>query len=245
MRGGGASEPLNSKDFKNRKSGFIKKFFAFTLAEVLITLGVIGVVAALTMPALISNHKKKVYVTQLKKSVNTLSNGFRQMLADENVDSLEYTTLLEPSQSGYGKFTLNPSVLSKYFNIVHQEDNFDSRSLIYKSLRNVTTYGHQAGGFSPCSRITTADGAQLCIAQDLYGDGISVLIDVNGHNRLPNTVGLDVFAADFNLNGMLEVYGGSLSHTHTHAACFGLSGYTSGTACLDIVIKHNWEITYY
>lgn len=30
----------------------------FTLAEVLITLGIIGVVAAMTMPALISNHKK-------------------------------------------------------------------------------------------------------------------------------------------------------------------------------------------
>ena len=246
MRGGGASEPLNSKDFKNRKSDFIKKFFAFTLAEVLITLGVIGVVAALTMPALISNHKKKVYVTQLKKSVNTLSNGFRQMLADENVDSLEYTALLEPSQSG-GKFTLNPSVLSKYFNIVHQEDNFYSSSLIYKALgSNNPAYGHQvASGCMPCSKITTADGAQLCIEQDIYGDNIIVLIDVNGHNRLPNTVGLDVFAADFNLNGMLEVYGGSLSHTHTHAACFGLSGYTSGTACLDIVIKHNWEITYY
>ena len=244
MRGGGASEPLNSKDFKNRKSGFIKKFFAFTLAEVLITLGVIGVVAALTMPALISNHKKKVYVTQLKKSVNTLSNGFRQMLADENVDSLEYTALLEPSQSG-GKFTLNPSVLPKYFNIVHQEDNFASYSLIYKSLRNVTTYGHQAGGFSPCSRITTADGAQLCIAQDLYGDGISVLIDVNGHNRLPNTVGLDVFAADFNLNGMLEIEGGSLSNTHETDACFGSQGYASGTDCLNNVIMHNWEITYY
>lgn len=33
---------------------------AFTLAEVLITLGIIGVVAALTMPALIANHRKTV-----------------------------------------------------------------------------------------------------------------------------------------------------------------------------------------
>lgn len=36
-----------------------KKIFAFTLAEVLVTLGVIGVVAAMTMPTLISNHQKK------------------------------------------------------------------------------------------------------------------------------------------------------------------------------------------
>jgi prepilin-type N-terminal cleavage/methylation domain-containing protein len=40
---------------------------AFTLAEVLITLGIIGVVAALTMPSLIINYKKRTTVTQIKK----------------------------------------------------------------------------------------------------------------------------------------------------------------------------------
>ncbi len=40
---------------------------AFTLAEVLITLGIIGVVAAMTLPSLVGNYKKKVTVTRLKK----------------------------------------------------------------------------------------------------------------------------------------------------------------------------------
>ena len=39
----------------------------FTLAEVLITLGIIGVVAALTMPALIANSRKTEYSSRLKK----------------------------------------------------------------------------------------------------------------------------------------------------------------------------------
>lgn len=43
------------------------KKIAFTLAEVLITLGIIGVVAAMTMPVLIQNQREKVVVTQLKK----------------------------------------------------------------------------------------------------------------------------------------------------------------------------------
>lgn len=43
------------------------KKFAFTLAEVLITLGIIGVVAALTMPSLIQNHKKQTTLSKLKK----------------------------------------------------------------------------------------------------------------------------------------------------------------------------------
>lgn len=39
----------------------------FTLAEVLVTLGIIGIVAALTMPTLIENHRKQVLRTQVKK----------------------------------------------------------------------------------------------------------------------------------------------------------------------------------
>ena len=46
---------------------------AFTLAEVLITLGIIGVVAALTMPALISNHRKSVVENKLKKFYSSMS----------------------------------------------------------------------------------------------------------------------------------------------------------------------------
>ena len=48
---------------------------AFTLAEVLITLGIIGVVAAMTMPAIISSYQKKQTVSQLKKAYSLLSNG--------------------------------------------------------------------------------------------------------------------------------------------------------------------------
>ena len=45
----------------------------FTLAEVLITLGIIGVVAAMTMPVLISNYQKTVYSNQAKKTYSMLS----------------------------------------------------------------------------------------------------------------------------------------------------------------------------
>ncbi len=41
----------------------------FTLAEILITLGIIGIVAAMTIPTLISNYKKKEYSTKIKKFI--------------------------------------------------------------------------------------------------------------------------------------------------------------------------------
>ena len=45
---------------------------AFTLAEVLVTLGIIGVVAAMTMPTLINNQRKAVLSSQFKKQYNVL-----------------------------------------------------------------------------------------------------------------------------------------------------------------------------
>lgn len=56
---------------------------AFTLAEVLITLGIIGVVAAMTIPVLIANHKKQEVVTKLEK-VYTVMNQAIKMSEVEN-----------------------------------------------------------------------------------------------------------------------------------------------------------------
>src|SRR5574344_1307672 len=62
---------------------------AFTLAEVLITLAIIGVVAAVTIPALLNNYHKKVYSDQLKVSYSILSTGFKQMISDSAVTKFE------------------------------------------------------------------------------------------------------------------------------------------------------------
>jgi len=60
---------------------------AFTLAEVLITLAVIGIVAALTIPALISKHNKTVVVQKLKKASSVLQQAYNLSIADyENVE---------------------------------------------------------------------------------------------------------------------------------------------------------------
>lgn len=49
----------------------------FTLAEVLITLGIIGVVAAMTIPSLLQNHRKKVVETKLKKFYSTINEAVK------------------------------------------------------------------------------------------------------------------------------------------------------------------------
>lgn len=49
----------------------------FTLAEVLITLGIIGVIAAMTLPALVGKYKEKVLVTQVKKTYSEFQNALK------------------------------------------------------------------------------------------------------------------------------------------------------------------------
>ena len=53
-----------------RERGYLA---AFTLAEVLITLGIIGVVAAMTIPTLMANHRKKVAETKLEKIYSVMN----------------------------------------------------------------------------------------------------------------------------------------------------------------------------
>lgn len=62
-----------------------QKRVAFTLAEVLITLGIIGVVAAMTMPSVISNYQQKQYEAKYAKAKNVMANGINLMMAQNNV----------------------------------------------------------------------------------------------------------------------------------------------------------------
>lgn len=55
----------------------LKEKNSFTLAEVLITLGIIGIVAAMTLPTLIQNHNKKVVETRLMKFYSTMNQAIQ------------------------------------------------------------------------------------------------------------------------------------------------------------------------
>ena len=67
---------------------------AFTLAEVLITLGIIGIVAAMTLPALISNYRVKVLESGFKKSVSTIDNALMLTANDMGLTSIKDLTEL-------------------------------------------------------------------------------------------------------------------------------------------------------
>ena len=61
------------------------KRFAFTLAEVLITLGIIGIVAALTMPSLINNANDRKYRGARQKALATIGGAVRNITVTEGI----------------------------------------------------------------------------------------------------------------------------------------------------------------
>ena len=86
------------------------KRFGFTLAEVLITLGIIGVVAAMTMPTLINSTQGAQYKAAFKKALSALSQAVTLNVALDEVDfgDLSSTNTLE-------------SILSSRMNVVRKE----------------------------------------------------------------------------------------------------------------------------
>ncbi len=75
-----------------------RKLYGFTLAEVLITLGVIGIVAAMTLPALINKAQKMILKNQFKKTYSTLTQVINKSVADLGfVPACNYTIKGDPS----------------------------------------------------------------------------------------------------------------------------------------------------
>ena len=93
----------------------------FTLAEILITLGIIGTVAAITIPMLINNYKKIEYVNQLKEGYSMLNQGFKLMMSVEGIDDFDLSELSN-AISSHGADTDNYNaeqaaivIIQKYF----------------------------------------------------------------------------------------------------------------------------------
>jgi len=160
--------------------------FGFTLAEVLITLGVIGIIAALTMPNLIANYRKKVLVTQLKKTVSTLEQGFHMVLAEDGVDSLSNSSLA----SRYGG-CCNIDKMYKIFNATElpQQGAF---------------YELSQGAIPWATIVEFADGS--CVGFGSPNDDSSFLnltVDVNCDKK-PNKLGLDTYSFNILNSGSVD-----------------------------------------
>lgn len=89
---------------------------AFTLAEVLITLGIIGIVAAMTMPALIQKNNNRVVETRLKKFYSSINQAVKMAEVDYGDKKIWYQDLAGAELDDEGKPVPGSSEAEKWFN---------------------------------------------------------------------------------------------------------------------------------
>ena len=166
---------------------------AFTLAEVLITLGIIGVVAAVTMPMLIGHYQKVVWYNQFKKAVSQLENAFKLYEVDNDcvgniVDCLSCNGSQQDHCAIYAKDIMPYFKISK----VITEDNYET---VCKNAfeQNINYPCYNDFGRRHEFGFITNDGMMINSDNDLiigYGEFV---IDINGPNKNPNKYGRDIF----------------------------------------------------
>jgi prepilin-type N-terminal cleavage/methylation domain-containing protein len=201
---------------------FNKKTYAFTLAEVLITIAIVGVVAALTIPNLINNYKAKKLRTQFLKAYSTISQALRAMEADDV-----------------------PITKSAYYG----EQRFHTVFIKYLSGATLCNIRGKAKGVG-CATIVSSENPYLTFdgstgldtwwlddGQILLSDGILILfedsvnlfitVDINGVKNKPNRLGYDVFSWELNNHEKLVPMGA----TGTYFQGFPCDVGTLGLGC--------------
>lgn len=204
----------------------------FTLAEVLVTLGIIGVVSAMTLPTLVKNHQRQVYVTQLQKVYNELSQAFEQIITDSNAVNLRESKL---EQDGIENFFRNYFKTVNICNTSPQECFADE----YKNINGTALRTRSIlGSNNEVIAVTLASGASVWMRQTAPGN-YYVYTDVNGKSG-PNIFGRDLFDFLVNNNGMIETYGYSNNFNTT---CLATTDDTYG-ACLAKILEDGWKMDY-
>ena len=186
--------------------------FAFTLAEVLIVLGIIGIVAEVTIPTLVQSYQKQVYVTQLKKTYVEFNQALLQLTADKGCPGdLACTGIFSPSVDTQ----MFGTEIVKYFKVAKNCESTYSGKDIVGCFSDIFSPYYNGGSESPSAmsmtdnvgyyRFIAADGSSYSLTT--YADDCAtwqgsnslektcgeLTVDVNGRSK-PNRLGRDIFS---------------------------------------------------
>lgn len=167
---------------------FSFKKAAFTLAEVLITLGIIGVVVAMTMPSLIQNYQEKATVTKLKKCYSLVSQAYVSILNDEGgSDTLQAGDDLEMMEK-FGKYLKYQKTCGR------NKGCFPN--VTYKSVTG-NGYSKWEDDTTDRSRAILTDGTLIMFNKSVITENenyiyAQIYVDINGFKG-PNQLGRDFF----------------------------------------------------
>ena len=221
----------------NRLSSYSKSF-AFTLAEVLVTLGIIGVVAALTMPALIGNYKKQQSIEQVKKVYSVLSQAFNHAVAEYG-DSSEWDTVTPANAYSYFDTYWKPYIQAPDRCYSYKECGYDVLNPFFKTNKGKDGYVvNIEGGTRVMFHMNDGTFVMIITSSGYGADDRRILVDLNGP-KLPNRFGNDVFFF-LRVNGKgIVPYGYNQTEAAVNSDC---SSRGNGYMCAAKLMQAGWKM---
>ncbi len=176
---------------------------AFTLAEVLITLAVIGIVAAMTIPTLIQSYKKQVATTKLKKFYSMMEQAIK--LSEIDNGSVEYWSKSKQvlDDKGNSDILANANEAEKFF--MQYLGPYMKYTSIEKAKSNESKESNDPYNDLPQElKVVLSDGTHIIMHN---GDCIDFNFDINGDKK-PNSYGNDIFLFILGFtNEQMKAYG--------------------------------------
>lgn len=192
---------------QEKKMACSRKRDSFTLAEVLITLGIIGVVASMTIPTLYNNYVERQWATSLTKFASTLQNAVDLWKQDIGCFSDAYTCLNMQGLPDGNPANFNQ--IGKFMKIADSIGCSNSKNWLPDDTFNY--YGNSDTG--RCGKVAHIG---CCDQVYLLQDGTTFSIDVNPHEFIitvdvngekpPNRVGKDTFSFDIGYKTGKDIY---------------------------------------
>lgn len=166
----------------------------FTLAEVLITLGIIGIVAAMTLPTLVNKYQTKVLETGLKKSYANLQNAYIMTKANLGVTNLidAYASALDNGVCPYKEEFENE--FARNIKTIKKVKVYPFTTYSGKYVANIT--GGSNNSDMPQALNILPDGSS--IGTLVRAGRIEFWVDTNGPHKGPNRYGFDIFCFKVN-----------------------------------------------
>lgn len=162
-----------------------RKSEGFTLAEVLITLGIIGIVAAMTLPALVQKYKRLEATARLKKFVSTMEQAILFAEKDNGTRAFQWTDIDEYAdeiaENPQLEHDLTYAYWNKYFSPYIKSVKVEKG--VYIESEDDETNNTKN------TKVYFADGSTLYLH---FGHCIDLNFDINGE-KLPNELGKDIF----------------------------------------------------
>jgi len=184
----------------NHGGGASRSLKAFTLAEVLITLAIIGVVAALTIPSVVTNYKKNEIETKTKSALSILSNSLYLAVADHGpilTWDFGFANTGSSAQNFAEKYIIPYTKTAK---ICGTSTSSDCIYDIYQLNGEKFDYGFFNNEDFARFYLVNGTAITLSVVGGMTGSNASqimLFIDTNGWKK-PNKLGVDVQVLMFN-----------------------------------------------